>query len=340
MRHAVQVQSSFRTAQGRSSIWQSTGLQNRGLQVRVLSPLYLRPSRLPRREGKEVFTRISRFPTVSAGRVRLENRMDVEGGPEASFERSDPMAGRRRSVTPALARAAFSLAIPLMLVVTIASTGVAGVTSPSAPAASRMIDRAFVCTNAFSQTGGREIRVGATTGFREDGGWKWLATAGIANEGMRPTRLGEDGPTVYTHWGFGFSAGAGALAIDPTLPRPERFFYIWAKWSSACKPVPTRRVPLSARGLVGGVADDDADPDEEPDQFECAAPQKLFVRVRGVFRRATSLRLDRAFMHLTTAAPVREAAFAARTASGRPYAFASVSESGIARIFTAANCLD
>jgi hypothetical protein len=37
---SAQVQS-LRTAQGRSSIWQSTGLQNRGLQVRVLSPLFL-----------------------------------------------------------------------------------------------------------------------------------------------------------------------------------------------------------------------------------------------------------------------------------------------------------
>jgi hypothetical protein len=253
---------------------------------------------------------------------------------EVSFERPNASAGRRLFVTPALARAAFTLAVPLTLGVILANAG-AVVTPQSAPTASRIIDRAFLCTNSPSQTGGRDIRVGATPGFREDGGWKWLATAGIANEGTRPTRLGGGGPTVYTHWGVGFSAGAGTLATDPTLPRPERFFYIWAKWSTACKLVSTARVPLS-----GGGADDDTDPDEAPDQFECAAPQRILVRVRGVFRRATSLRLDRDFMHLTTAAPVREAAFAARTLAGRPFAFASVSESGIARVFTAPNCAD
>jgi hypothetical protein len=266
--------------------------------------------------------------------------VDVEGGPEASFERPDAKPRRRPPISLALARAGLVLAFPLTLGAAVVEARAAGAASQAAPSASRVIDRAFLCTNSFSQTGGRDIRVGATTGFREDGGWKWLASAGIANEGTRATRLGEDGPTVYTNWGFGFSAGAGALAADPTRPRPERFFYIWAKWSTACKLVPVRRVPLSARGLSGGVADDDADPDEEPDQFECAAPQKILVRVRGVFRRSTSLHLDRAFMQLTTEAPVREAAFAARTVSGRPYAFASVSESGVARIFTAPNCVD
>jgi hypothetical protein len=266
--------------------------------------------------------------------------MDLEKRVEAPFQRLPRPAYRRLLGTLATARAALVVCFVLVLTLVIVGATTARVASQSAPAASRIIDRAFLCTNSRSQTGLRGIKVGATTGFREDGRWKWLATAGMANEGTTSTRLGanEDGLTVYTHWGFGFSAGAGPLAADPTLPEPERFFYIWSKWAKACKAVSTRRVPLSAQGLSGGVADDDADPDEDPDQFECAAPQRILVRLRGVFRRPTSLRLNRNLLHLTTGAPVREAAFAARTVSGKPLTFASVSEAGKARIFTAPSC--
>jgi hypothetical protein len=268
--------------------------------------------------------------------------MDLEGGVEASSE-PPARAAHRRLRTPVTARPALVLAFALTPVLTLVSVDAtrAGVASPSVAAATRVIDRAFLCTNSRSRTGVREIRVGATSGFREAEGWKWLASAGIANEGMTPTKLGSDenGLTVYTHWGFGFSAGAGPLANDPTLPQPKRFFYIWAKWAKACKPAAKRRVPLSARGLSGGVAEDETDPDADADQFECAAPQSVLVRLRGVFHRPTSLRLDRASRQLTTAEPVREASFAARTVSGKPLVFASASKSGKARIFTAPTCV-
>ena len=208
--------------------------------------------------------------------------------------------------------------------------------SQSSPAASRIIDRAFLCTNTVSERAVREINLAATTGFRDSDGWEWLADAWIGNTGTTPTKLGPNERglrhTVHTHWGLNFSAGAGPPPKDPAVYQVERRFGIWSKWAKACKPASKRRIPLSARGLSGGVAD------YFGDAFDCPAPRRVFVRTRGIFRTPSSLQLDRESLNLTTDAPVQRASFAVRTTSGKPLAFASVNESGKARIFTAASC--
>lgn len=211
-----------------------------------------------------------------------------------------------------------------------------GVRSQAMPAASRIIDRAFLCTNAVSERAVREINLGATTGFQDSGGWKWLAEASIGNTGRTPTKLGPNERglrhTVHTHWGFNLTAGSGPPARDAAPYLVERRFGIWSKWERACEPASKRRVPLSARGLSGGAAD------YFGDDFDCPAPRLVFVRLRGVFRTPASLRLDRESLNLTTDAPVLGASFAVRTESGKPLAFASVNDSGKARIFTARSC--
>lgn len=182
-----------------------------------------------------------------------------------------------------------------------------------------------------------KIDLSATSGFRDSGKWSTLASGGISNQGSNPTILppNEAGlrATVYTQWGFGFSAGAGALAPrDPAAPPVRRGFRIWSKVSKACAPASSRRVPLSPRGLSGGVAS------QLSDEYECPAPRRVYLRIRGVFRSPASLRLDRRFLYHNTEVPLKEAAIAVRSESGKPLAFVAVSESGKARIFTAPSC--
>jgi hypothetical protein len=229
----------------------------------------------------------------------------------------------------------FALAYPVALVAALATTGDLDADAKPAQAVPRIIDRAFLCTNATRSGGVRDIGMGAKTGFRSSGTWKWLANAGILNRGTTPTTLGANQagqrPTVLTHWGLGFSAGAGTT--DPAARPHLGYFHIWSKWAKACESVPVRRVPLSARGLPGGRAD------YFGDGFTCPAPRRVFVRVRGVFSKPASLRLDRATLQLTTDAPVQQASFAVRIESGKPLAYASVNESGKARIFAAPSCV-
>jgi hypothetical protein len=129
--------------------------------------------------------------------------------------------------------------------------------TPSAPVASRIVDRAFECVNA-KHRGWRKILLKATTGYRQEGRWRWLATATVENPNETPTRLPADEtgfrPAAFTHWSLGLSAGTGPWTNDPALEKQEPIVSIWSKWEQACKPAPRGRVPLPPRGLQGGAA--------------------------------------------------------------------------------------
>lgn len=75
--------------------------------------------------------------------------------------------------------------------------------------------------------------------------------------------------------------------------------------------------------------------------FDCAAPRRVLVRVRAMFHVPTVLESGRPWGYpaLTAEGEVREAALAVRTQAGRPLAFATVSESGNVRLFTARSCV-
>jgi hypothetical protein len=200
---------------------------------------------------------------------------------------------------------------------------------------SRVIDRAFACTNASDAPGLRRMGLSVQRGFRDGGEWKLLASASITNDGRTPTTVRDPSGrslTVNTNWGVSFAAGSGPLGSDPAAPPVRRYFSIWSRWATACKTVAPSRVPLSPRGLSGGAAD-------YGDRFDCQGPQRVMVRVRGVFTAPTTLRLNRATRWLTTSMPLQKASFVVRRDSGRPLAFASVSQTGAARVFTAPSCL-
>jgi hypothetical protein len=241
----------------------------------------------------------------------------------------------------------FAVVLTLSLTfATVGGTTSAGVELQSSAGASRVIDRAYLCTNAVRAGGLREISVWGRTGFQDSGSWKWLAEASIGNNGRTPTLVGPDARgrrvTVYTHWHFGSSAGAGPLADDPTH---ERFFWIWSKWARACKSSPKRLVPLSGRGLSGGEAG------QSGDDYTCPAPRRVLVRARGVFSSPTyhgrpapdpppvGLRLDRRTLMLDTDVPLQQVSYAVRTQAGKPLAFVSANDSGKARLFAADSCI-
>lgn len=219
-------------------------------------------------------------------------------------------------------------AAALALATTVGADDGKGSTSQTA---SRVIDRAFLCTNA-TRAGARTIGVSAKSGFRDSGMWKWVASIGIGNRGTTLTKLPSGGNTD-TNWGVGVVAGAGRIARDPSVPYAEPRLTIWSRWSRACSPASPRRVPLVARGLSGGVAG------HFGDRFTCAVPRRILVRVQAAFVTSTTLRLDRASRFLVARGSVRGGFVAARTESGRPLAFAAVSDSARARIFTAPGCL-
>jgi hypothetical protein len=99
----------------------------------------------------------------------------------------------------------------------------------------------------------------------------------------------------------------------------------------------TANVPLTSRGLIGGVAS------VFEDEYGCPTPQRVLLHVRAVFPSRAALRLGTPFpgepRRWYTIGEVDEGAFAVRTLRGKPIAYASFSSAtGKARLFTARSC--
>jgi hypothetical protein len=90
------------------------------------------------------------------------------------------------------------------------------------------------------------------------------------------------------------------------------------------------KVPLSRRGLEGGTAS------QLGEIFDCESPRNVLVRVRARLESSRGLRSSHGFLRTET--PVVEAAFAVRTRSGKPLAYASVAASGKTQLFTGRGC--
>ncbi|MBM2821368.1 MAG: hypothetical protein HW413_114 [Thermoleophilia bacterium] len=199
--------------------------------------------------------------------------------------------------------------------------------APAQPVASRIIDLSFSCSVRL-WAGARVIEVSAVSGFRDPENrprWKWLAGAGI---GTRDGGLG------------GVSAGAPPPLPDPGATAQTRWLSINPQ---LCEPT-TARTALSAKDLSGGPASQlRGGAHVGSDAYECTTRSGIIVRIRAVFRTATTLRVQRLFgqkwLTTATAAVIREAQLAVRTQSGRPLAYAEVFESGKARLFASRSCV-
>jgi hypothetical protein len=107
-------------------------------------------------------------------------------------------------------------------------------------------------------------------------------------------------------------------------------------YPDACKETGAQ-VPLEARKLTSRP------PGPDGRAFMCEVPPRVFVRVRAVFREATSLERNPPPAPgydewLSARGQVSLASLAVRTMGGRPLAFATVSGSGRARLFVARGC--
>jgi hypothetical protein len=208
-------------------------------------------------------------------------------------------------------------------VVLAASAFVASGSATTSVAPARVIDRTFVCESGLVG-GGREIELRARSGFRSlqnPSQWQMLPSVGLSTRGDltsisagEPREKRANDPNDFGPFGSGLSVGA-----------------------TSCKPA-RASVRLSARGLSGGAAS------QLGDTYDCPAPWKVLVRVRGVFPVPTSLRLNRHYdsrawrTSFRPAESPREAYFAVQTRGGKALAFAAAFGSGKARLFTAPSC--
>ena len=188
------------------------------------------------------------------------------------------------------------------------------------PSASRIVDRTLSCS-VGARAGVRAVSVRGQTGVRdiEDRSkWRFLASATVSD--------------AYAPFA-GVNAGNPVADLAPGVPaRPER---LWIAAGSTCRAV--ARIPFTKRGLSRASAG------RLGDSHECRPGSRVLVRVRGVFRAPTSLRVRRlphGITRLVAAGTVREGFLAVRSAAGKPLAYAEVLESGNTRLFTAPACVE
>ena len=205
---------------------------------------------------------------------------------------------------------------------------VAAVLAVGSAHAERRSEAAFVLDRTYScaivlHGGIYQLESRAHPGVRTGGNWTKLAYAGLRTgvfsgaTGNLLAWVSAGKPTKTTtvdqeFWTFDVRT-FGTVGVRGDLCNPTR-----------------AQVPLSGTGLRGGAA--------APlgDELECDVPRRVLVHVRAVLESRAVLRgRDFESVHV----PVREAKLAVRTVAGKPLAYATVSQSGRAALFTAKGCV-
>jgi hypothetical protein len=175
----------------------------------------------------------------------------------------------------------------------------------------RIVDRTLICPM---------VGVGYPDSVR-------LLTAGGYR--LREEALYSDAPTISV-WNGGTAPGSGVSAGVRT--RPDTSHTTGAVWFTRTRCRRTEiRVPLSSRGLTGGLTDSGVG-------YRCDAPAVVLIRVRAVFKRPTALSRDaRAPWSSVARGPIATGSLAIATLRGRkPIFFGSVDDrTGGARVFAA-----
>ena len=205
----------------------------------------------------------------------------------------------------------------------------AAATSAATATVATVFDRTVVCTTRTSG-GVLEVETRAHDGVREFGRSSWLKLPfAVVSSGNvtsldnifdnslvwisagRPTQK----TTVDYAWYGAHPLDVGTLGLSTKNCRTR-----------------TARIPLSSAGLRGGS------PGQLGASLDCVTPQRVIVRVRAVLGGSAKPRARGGFLKTTT--PVTEAAFAVRTESGKPVAYAQVLKSGRTKHFTARGCAE
>ena len=195
-------------------------------------------------------------------------------------------------------------------------------------AALAVIDRTYVC-NTSILGGIYELKSRAHSGVRSGSGWAKLPWAGASSGGWAGPLTGlPNAPGNTLAW-----ITAGAPSTSTTVGADGEVFPVLGGGtigvnSSMCRPS-TAKVALSPTSLRGG---------RRP-RLWSRSTVRLHVACSCDCRRGGGpRRSDRARLFLATNAPAREAKLAVRTLAGKLLAYADVSDSGKARLFTAKGC--
>ena len=82
---------------------------------------------------------------------------------------------------------------------------------------------------------------------------------------------------------------------------------------------------------------------QDSDSYDCQASRRVLVRITARFGRPVDFRsrvvYERRRYATTVGVPAQSAAFAVATMTGKPLVYATVSETGTARLFTARSCV-
>jgi hypothetical protein len=193
----------------------------------------------------------------------------------------------------------------------------AGSAATESTAATRIVDRTLTCRVGYFH-GARLVHLMARSAARHGDTLDWLAHATVSTPGNPLSRQNAE-PTlagVTAGWPPPLPLTSGGLAYDNARCGPSRM-----------------AVPLSPRGLTGGVAS------AFGEDIRCIVPTTVAVRVRATFRDPVEEEPNKAGDFVSALGRILKGQVAVRTIAGRPVAYADVGDGGRARVFTARECL-
>jgi hypothetical protein len=183
-------------------------------------------------------------------------------------------------------------------------------------AATRLVDRTLTCRVGFSN-GARLVLPTVGSAARRGATLDWLAYATVATPG-NPLSKQNSQPTlagVTAGWPAPPPLTSGGLSYDNARCGPTR-----------------RSVPLSPRGLIGGVAS------VFGEDLRCVVGKTVLIRVRATFREPAVEEPNNAGTFITALGRVVTGQVAVRTLAGMQIVYADVAEGGRARLFTSRGC--
>lgn len=195
----------------------------------------------------------------------------------------------------------FGLAVTLALALGTVGHASSGFASPSAPAASRIVDRTVVC-----QMPG----IGSPDPIR------FMTFSALSED--PPIMFAGNGPDIETRISVNTGPTGRLSTGSVALNRRD------------CTGT-NAHVPLAARGLRGGPSTN------ARKSFECNVPTKVLMRVKARFKRPTAFSRDRETPFVIRArGRITTGSLAIASLQGKPLAFASVNgATGKAQIFVA-----
>ena len=211
-------------------------------------------------------------------------------------------------------------AIVAMLAVAALAGGSAARAEPEAP---RVLDRTFAC--ALSPRGGLYIvEARAHSGTRLQGTWAKLPYAGL-----RSGNFGGVSGNMLAWVTSGKPTSTTTVDQDFDAFDVRTFGTVGVR-RDGCRAV-ADPIPLTRAGLRGGAIG------ALGAAYDCPSSRQVVVRFRAVL--AALGRLRQGDDYFTVHIPVLEAKLAVRTAAGKPLAYATVSGTGKATLFTARTCI-